>query len=206
MLGVILSPLLGPRVHVVPIEARALGRYPFFERIGFFGIEPGTRVGWERLLEVADRVAGRRDAAFWITPQGRFTDPRLRPIVLKPGVGHVVRRLHGGAVLPVALEYGFWSERLPEALVRFGDPIPVEDGSTLDPDAWTARVAEGLTAAQDALAIDAIRRDPAAFRTLVVGRSGVTCLYDAWRRLRAALRGERYDPEHGSETRTEEEA
>src|ERR1700730_8958698 len=30
------------RRHYAPIEAEALARYPFFERLGFFGIESGT--------------------------------------------------------------------------------------------------------------------------------------------------------------------
>jgi 1-acyl-sn-glycerol-3-phosphate acyltransferase len=198
MMGVVLSPLLGRRVHVVPIEGRALQRYRFFERLGFFGIEPGTRAGYDRLLEVADRVMERPDVAFWITPQGRFTDIRTRPPALRPGIGLVARRVRRGAILPVALEYGFWSERLPEALIRLGDPILVEDGTALEAEVWTARVERGLAATQDALAHDAIRRDPDAFRTLVEGRIGVGWIYDAWRRLGALLGGTRFDAAHGS--------
>lgn len=196
MVGIALSERLSGRAHVVPIEAAALGRYAFFERLGFFGIEPGSGRGLERLLQVADQVLPRRDAAFWITPQGHFADVRARPVVLRPGVGHLARRLRNGAILPVALEYPFWSERLPEALVRFGEPIPVEDGASRSVEEWTDAVAHGLARAQDALAEDAISRDPARFETLLSGGGGTAFVYDRWRRLVAWLGGRPYARDH----------
>ena len=196
MLGLVLSERFAGRAHVVPIEDAALGRYGFFERLGFFGIEPGTRGGFERLVQVADQVLPRRDAAFWITPQGRFTDVRQRPLTLRPGVGHLARRLQGGAILPVALEYTFWTERLPEALVRFGEPIVVEDGTIRSVDDWTQAVSEALTQTQDALAQDAISRRAAGFETLLVGGSGTAAIYDRWRRLLARLGGRPYARDH----------
>ena len=207
MLGIALSERFAERAHVVPIEAAALGRYGFFERLGFFGIEPGSRAGFERLLQVADQVLPRRDVAFWITPQGRFTDVRRRPLELRPGVGHLAQRLRGGAILPVALEYTFWTERTPEALVRFGEPILVDDGSSRSVDAWTEQVALALTQAQDDLAVDAMTRDPAAFETLLEGRSGTAVVYDLWRRGWAMLRGRHYAREHAAvlETRRKRE-
>lgn len=203
MMGVVLSPLLGDRVHVVPIEDKALQHYRFFERLGFFGIEPGTRAGYERLIQVADGVLGRRDVAFWITPQGRFTDVRQRPLGLRPGVGHLAQRMTGGTILPVALEYCFWTERLPEALVHFGEPIGVADGGSRSVEAWTELVTVGLTRAQDELARAAVERNPDAFHSLLSGGSGVSWIYDAWRRLAAWVRGERFELEHAAvSTRT----
>ena len=71
-----------------PIDAAALGRYRFMERIGFIGIDPQSRAGAARFLRTA-RAAGRRtDVIYWITAQGEFTDPRVRPAGLRPGVGH----------------------------------------------------------------------------------------------------------------------
>lgn len=194
--AVLMSRLEG-RVGVGAMDARALARYRFMGRLGLFGVEPGTRAGWERLLAVADEAFSRPEAALWITPQGRFTDVRERPLRVKGGVGHLAHRLRRGAVLPVAVEYPFWDERLPEALVRLGEPIPVEDGSVRSPEAWTEAVARALEATQDALAADSARRDPRAFVTLVEGRGGVTWIYDAMRRLGAWLRGRSFDPSHG---------
>jgi hypothetical protein len=48
------------------------------------------------------------------------------------------------------------------------------------------------------LAEDAIARDPSRFVTLHQGREGMGGIYELWRRLRAALRGERFDARHDS--------
>ena len=65
----------------------------------------------------------RPDAALGITPEGRFSDPRERPVRLEPGLAHLARRLDRGVFLPLALEYPFWQERTPEALACFGAPV-----------------------------------------------------------------------------------
>jgi len=187
------------RLNYGPIDAAALGRYRFLERIGLVGIEPGTRRGAARFLRTA-RAAGRRgDVIFWVTAQGEFTDPRQRPMVLRPGVAHAALANGSGFVVPVAVEYPFWNERLPEALVAFGDPMPMgrdgEGGATAE--SWTALLAARLEATQDRLAAAARRRDPSLFRTLIAGKAGVGGVYDVWRRLRAWSRGEAFDPSHG---------
>ena len=63
---------------------------------------------------------------------------------------------------------------------------------------WQEELERALTEAQDALAAEAVRRDPAAFETLVGGAAGVGGVYDFWRSLWAKLRGERFHSEHGA--------
>lgn len=191
-----LSDLLPGRVVVAPMDAHALKGYGFFAWLGVFGLERG-RAGWRRLLAVADEVGARSDGVLWITPQGRFADVR-EPVELKPGIGHVLHRLGGATLLPVAVEYTLWSERKPEALARVGQPVAVPDGRVHEPEEWTALVTRLLSETQSALARDAISRDPQRFRVLLSSRSGVGGVYDLWRRLRARLRGERFDTEHGA--------
>jgi 1-acyl-sn-glycerol-3-phosphate acyltransferase len=189
------------RLNYGPIDAAALGKYRFLERIGFIGIEPGTWRGSARFLRMV-RAAGRRgDVLFWVTAQGRFTDPRVRPTVIRPGIGHAVAAATGGLVVPLAVEYPFWSERCPEALAACGAPLRIADFPGRDADAWTAALAEALEATQDRLAAAAVARDPAAFTTLLAGRVGVGPAYDAWRRVRAWFRGRDFDPSHGGPER-----
>jgi len=185
------------RLNYGPIDAAALGKYRFLERIGLVGIEPGTRRGAARFIRIA-RAAGRRpDVIFWVTAQGEFADPRERPMVIRPGVGHAALGNERGLIVPMAVEYPFWNERLPEALVAFGEPMPMGPGSGLDAHAWNALLATRLEATQDRLAHAARRRDPAPFRTLLTGDVGVGGVYDLSRRCRAWLKGERFDPSHG---------
>lgn len=198
MIAMLLARRLPARQHVAPIDERALARYRFFERLGLFGVEPESARGLRRLAGVGREVLARPDGAMWITPQGRFADPRVRPLRLRPGVGVLARMMRGGTIIPVAIEYPFWDERLPEALVRFGAPIEVDDGRRRSARAWTALVEQELAAAQDELAEQAQRRDERSFVVLVGGRSGITWIYDLWRRLRAWFGGASFQPNHGS--------
>jgi 1-acyl-sn-glycerol-3-phosphate acyltransferase len=184
------------RMNYGPIDARALGKYRFLERIGFIGIDMGTWRGSARFLRTV-RAAGRRtDVFFWITAHGEFTDPRVRPVALRPGVGHAVAAATRGVVVPLAVEYPFWTERFPEALVACGPAIRIADAPPRTAEEWTAVLAGALEATQDRLAAAAIARDPAVFTTLLAGRVGVGPVYDAGRRFSAWLRGRQFDPAH----------
>ena len=180
------------RLPYAPIDAEALTRYPLLGRIGLFGVQAGPR-GARDFLQVGAAVLADPGRALWVTAQGQFTDPRERPVRNRPGVGHLAARTPGTTVVPLALEYPFWGERTPEALARFGDPIRLEGGT---PAEWTERVSRGLEATQDALAVAAIARDPAAFDVLVGGRAGVGGVYDLWRRARSTIDGRRFSAEH----------
>ncbi|MBC7928198.1 MAG: lysophospholipid acyltransferase family protein, partial [Bryobacteraceae bacterium] len=142
--------------HYAPIDAEALRRYGFFRKLGFFGVEPGTASGAATYLRMGEAVLSQQKQAFWVTAQGHFADPRTRPMQLRPGTGHLLHRVRNVNVLPMAIEYPFWEERFPEALVRFGEPIAVDDGASRPPDEWTALLAARLEATQDRLAQDAM--------------------------------------------------
>ncbi len=202
LVGLILAERLFPRrATYAPIEAKALGRYRFMERLGLFGIDQQTRSGGLRFLRVSRAILARPDTALWITPEGRFADPRQRPVPFRPGLAHLARSLPSGVLLPLAIEYPFWEERSPEALARFGEPIQVETRNDRSVADWNALLESRLRATQDALAQQAIRRDSKAFETLLRGRAGVGGVYDLWRRVVARLRGEAFSPEHGEADR-----
>ena len=114
-------------------------------------------------------------------------------------MAHAVAAAGGGVVVPLAIEYPFWSERLPEALGAFGPAIRIADHPDRGPREWTEALEEALGATQDRLAAAAIRREPGAFTTLASGRVGVGLVYDCLRRFNAWRRGERFDPSHGGE-------
>ncbi len=197
LVGLVLTELFPADVcHYVPMESAGLKQYPFLERLGFFGVEAGTAHGARAFLQQALAVLSDPSSVLWITPQGEFVDPRARPLRLKPGIGHLVCRLCPVTIVPLALEYPFWNDRCPEALACFGPPTIVTAASGETPQGWTARIAQALEHTQDRLAIEAGCRDPGAFVTVLRGTSGVGGIYDAWRRLRTAMRGERFDVDH----------
>lgn len=187
-----------------PIDAQALRKYPFFRRLGFFGVESDSPRGAATFLRVAHAVLQQPKAMLWVTPQGRFADTRQRPLHFKPGLGHLAAHLarhHSAApvrFLPLALDYTFWEERLPEVLLRFGPHSIPQPGDPTEPAAWTQRLELSLEGALDALALAAHQRRPDAFSHLLDGTAGVGGLYDLWRRTRAALGGRAFNPRHGS--------
>jgi 1-acyl-sn-glycerol-3-phosphate acyltransferase len=199
MIGIVLSRELNPRDQFAAIDAVAVEQYRFFKRLGFVGVDQHSLRGAASFLRTGAALLSEPRRAFWVTAQGRFADARERPLALQPGVGHLAARMTHGRVIPVALEYAFWTERTPEALVRLGAPLNVADHANLTGKQWLALIEGALTSALDALNAEAMARDPAAFRTLLDGRTGVGGVYDWWRRVKARVRGERFDPAHAPE-------
>lgn len=179
------STVLHDRHGFGPMEAEALGRYKLFRRLGVYGIDPATRQGAARFMVTSLRILSTPRTALWITSEGHFTDSRARPVRLRPGLAHLARRVPQAVIVPLAIEYPFWNERQPEALLRFGLPIETEDGRGRDVAGWNALLEQRLTQTMDDLAKSAISRDPDLFQRVLSGRVGVGGVYDLGRRLAA---------------------
>ena len=186
--------LLPDRIGYGPMEARELERYGLLRRMGVFGIDPTSPRGAAGFLQTSRRILADPRGTLWVTAEGRFTDPRVRPLTLRPGIAHLARHVPNLVFMPLALEYNFWNESRPEALARFGPPIAL--GGARDPAEVTAQLTAALTETMDALAEESITRDPARFQPLLRGGVGVGGIYDLWRRLRAWSSGRRFNPAH----------
>ena len=188
---------LFPRRRIYgPIDADALERYGFMRRLGFFGVRRDAYAGAAAFLRIGTRLLSRDDTLFCLTPEGQFSDPRRRPLDLMPGLATLIGRVPRVTVLPMAIEYPFWTERTPEALVAFGEPHVM--GHAIDTSLADihARLERRLVQTMDRLAEAATRRDPTRFVDLLAGSVGVGGLYDVGRRLKAWSRGRRFDAAH----------
>ncbi len=195
-LAMLVSPKLFPgRIGFGPMDADALERYGLFRRFGIFGVQPGPR-GAVRFLRTARACLSQPRAIMWITAEGSFTDPRRRPIVLRAGVAHLARHVPDAVFVPAALDYMFWNEARPEALLRVGPPVDISHLGTAEA---AVALADGLTAAMDGLAEDSATRDASRFVTLLHGAGGISAVYDTWRRARALSQGRTFDPRHEPE-------
>lgn len=197
MAQVLADEVLPDRRHYAPVDREAIERYKFFKRLGFFGVEQHHLRGAREFLWTSRAILETPGSALWITPQGRFADVRERPPGFQRGVGVLASRCRVGVFIPVALEYTFWEERLPEALIWVGQPTLVEGTGRSDAKRLSRLLEQNLINAQDDLAQAAIRRDTSRFVTVLRGRAGVNGLYDGWRSLAARLRGQRFRREHG---------
>ncbi len=184
------------RKNYAPLDAAALSKDRFFERLGFFGVELDSARGARRFLTLSQQALSQPDSAFWIAAEGRLTDSRVRPVRLRSGIGHLAVRVRQAVLLPLALEYPFWEERTPEALARFGEEIAAGEAGLKATD-WTAVLETRLQAALDALAADSLARDPSRFDLLLSGSADGGGVSGTWRRLKARIRGERSQPEPG---------
>jgi 1-acyl-sn-glycerol-3-phosphate acyltransferase len=181
-----------------PMEARALKRYAILERLGAFGIDLDSARGGVEFMVQGRRILAAPGSILWLTAEGAFTDVRQRPVKIRQGLGYLARMVPDALVLPLAVEYPFWNESRPEALCRFGAPIDVRPSGAAGRSAaaWNDVFEHALSHTMDQLAGDALQRNPARFRALLEGSSGVGGIYDGWRRVRAWSRGRRFDPSH----------
>ena len=197
---VLKDEFFGAHTAFAPIDAAMLQRYKFFGRLGFFGVEQNTRRGAMQFLRVSEVILQSPRHLLALTPQGRFADARERPVRFAAGLGHLAVRESPAVFVPLAIEYVFWEERLPEILVRFGEPVVAGGGQRprQQPEAWTGFFERELARTQDALAAESQRRCPEDFETLLRGGAGQGGIYDLWRAFKAAWRGESFQKEHGA--------
>jgi 1-acyl-sn-glycerol-3-phosphate acyltransferase len=196
MIGLVLSRAFADADQYAAIDAVAGRKYGFLSWLGFIGVESARD-----FLRTGEAILSEPNRVYWVTAQGRFSDVRERPLNLRPGVGHLAARMKAGCVLPIAVEYTFWTERTPEALVRIGEPLRIKDHPGLRGKEWSKLIEEALTRTLDQLNAETASRDPSKFVTLLEGRSGVGGVYDVWRRLKAWSRGRKFDPAHGGDAR-----
>jgi len=186
MLGVLLARLFMPhREHFAPMEAHALERYPILRKIGIFPVNTASPSGVSAFLRTSEAILAN-GGVLWITPQGRFADVREFPLRFKPGLAMLARRVPGVTLLPLAVEYTFWDERLPEALARFGEPVVLEAIDAPDRSADTRTLEAALEQTMMELQRDVMQRDATLFTTVLEGRRGVGGFYGMlqWMRRR----------------------
>ncbi len=196
MIGAVIVELFPSVAHYIAIDAAMLKKYKGFDKLGFFGVDTGSLRGAVEFLKMGELILSENNRSVWITAQGEFADVRRRPLELKSGVGHLAARLKRGWIIPVAFEYAFWNESQPEALVRFGVPLNMEETGTGKE--WTARVEHALTETLDVLNRETQARDPAKFDTLLGGPVGVGGAYDFFRRIGSWFSGKKFEATHAT--------
>ena len=107
-------------------------RHRFMKPIGLFGVEPRTVRRAATFLRTGQAILAEPRRMLWETGQGRVSDPRTRPVALRPGVSRLVRKVPDAVAVPLALDNPVWTEKRPEAVARFAPPLPAEEAATGD--------------------------------------------------------------------------
>lgn len=186
------------RRFYAPIDAEALKKYGIFAKLGFYGIDTHSLHGAANFLKVSRRILAEPNTSIWITPEGRFADPRDHEATLMPGLAHLALQNENVVLVPLAIEYVFWEERLPEALMRFGAPIPAKELQGLSKEECSTFLTTRLRETQHALAESAIARRSEDFEIQLSGKTGTFSFYDWFRSLRGKWRGQKVELQHGS--------
>jgi 1-acyl-sn-glycerol-3-phosphate acyltransferase len=189
--------LFPSRQFYAPIDALALQQYRVFSKLGFYGVQLQSTRGAAAFLKQSTAILSRGDTVIWMTPEGRFCDVRDHSAELMPGLAHLCRRMEDGFVIPLALEYVFWEERLPVCLAKTGSPIRVSERPGWDKPQWSTLLAERLRQTQTSLSRLAVERDSQPFDNLLRGGAGAGMVYDSFRRIKALLTGQRFRSQHG---------
>lgn len=194
MVSILLADILLPgRKHYAPMDASALARYPILRKLGIFPVEMATARGAAQFLRTSKAILAS-GGVVWITPQGRFADSREPRLAFKPGLAALAVRTPGAALLPLAIEYAFWDERLPETLLRFGEPVRVDSATSTE--AATLCLEAALAAEMRMLKGASMARDAGAFRVLVSGSRGAGSFYGLGRRMRSWFSQTPFEPDH----------
>ncbi len=186
---------MGGRTAYAPIDQDALDNYPVFRRLGFYGIDLDSLRGAKQFLAVTRELLKHAETAIWMTPGGTFADVRSRT-TFQPGLAHLAATVSEVTLVPLALEYTFWEERTPEALVEFGEPVTTRRRKATKEE-WRQELEDRLAAVQASLARKAIARAAEEFEIVLDGSAGVGGWYDVLRRAKSFLAGRSFEPRHG---------
>ena len=167
--------------HFAPIEQDMLEKYDIFKKLGFFAVKKESARGLRQFMECGKRVLESDSSVLWMTPEGEFRDPRVRPVEIKKGLGHLLAKSPNARVVPLALEYVFWNERQPEVMLSFGEEVKWEGK---DPEEIQRQLEIAMERNQDTLAHQVMKRDEGAFQALQEAGSGVSGVYGLWQRWR----------------------
>lgn len=201
------AELIPERSHYAPMDASALEKYGILKRIGIFPVELGSARGAVQFLRTGEAIL-KDGGVLWVTPQGKFCDPRERPLEFKAGMASLAPRVaeaHGSCVLlPLAIEYPFWDERLPETLLYCAEPVRVVAGEAAE--SVQTRAIEALEIAMAEMQRRAIARSAEEFEVLTSGSPGAGGFYAIGQRAKAFVTRRPYVPEHTPMTEARKEA
>ena len=189
--------LFPDRQFYAPIDASALDQYRVLKKLGFYGVELGKIGGVKKFLRLSTSIAECRTNVIWITPEGKFTDPRDQTNEWMPGLGHLCQRLDSGYAVPIAMEYVFWNEPRPLCVSSIGAPQSIESLKALSKEQCNTRLKDELRSTQKRLQDLVIPRQSTPFHFLLAGKTGPFGLYRHARKLSAFLRGQRFQERHG---------
>ena len=109
------------RLHLMMLTSQ-LKRYPFFSRVGAFGIEPGVRSEVLASLRYSASILNNPANLLCLFPQGELRPGGLRPLGFQRGLERILS-LAGRSVLlvPMAIRVELLDGQRPDVFFGFGE-------------------------------------------------------------------------------------
>ncbi len=121
--------------YYVMMEEKNLAKFPYFQKVGVFGVDLESESGKASSLLYASRLLrGGRDCrrTLLIFPHGRLVLPDEAPPPFQPGLEALLKIMRQGHAVPVSLDTWFTKYPLPVASIALGEAIPVETNPTTE--------------------------------------------------------------------------
>lgn len=122
-------------------------KFPLLSKVGAFSIDKKTPKSTLRSMKYCTDFLNKEKISLWLFPQGVIMPPNHRPLEFQKGVAFIAQRVKKVNLFPIAIQYVFLRQGLPEVLIDVGKPILV-DGE-VDKDSFTAYLEEDFTRVLD---------------------------------------------------------
>jgi hypothetical protein len=175
------------------MQGAQLERYPFFRRIGCFGVTENTLADARLVSDYAARVLRTGEGrTLWLFPQGDLL-PARAPIHFRSGTARLAHASAGVPIVPIAVRFEFRGEQRPECVVRLGEATTAAPGERTA--ALTRRLEELLRGELAALDAALARPDLVGYRPVLGGRGSLSTLYEnSFGRVARLARGRARQP------------
>ncbi len=177
-----------------------LRRYGIFRYVGLYGVDRGSVYDAKLFLDYTEKLLEGTENMVWIFPQGDIVSPEVLPMQFKSGFAHVAARVKRVQLLKMAACYDFWNESKPEITI---DIMPLETAEVQAKasaiDAMTERVAGEMSARLRAVRRIVHEKRHDDLTPIYVHDEGTHPVYDAYRRIKSVLTGQKFRKAHGTQ-------
>jgi hypothetical protein len=105
------------------MEAKNLRAFPFFARVGAFGVDLESAADGARAIRYSVKLLRGEKALVWLFPQGREVPITAKALDFRGGVETILRLAPDAAAIPLALRYEFGAAEKPTLWMSFGDQV-----------------------------------------------------------------------------------
>ncbi|HEY0777693.1 MAG TPA: lysophospholipid acyltransferase family protein [Gemmatirosa sp.] len=165
------------------MDGAQLARYPFFRRVGCFGVT-GEGLAIDDARAIAEYATGLlrsgRNRVLWLFPQGELL-PSRTVLRFRSGLARISQSVPEARLVPVAVRYDFRDSAKPECVVRVGGSAPTGSAAVRSTAGLTRRLERELGDVLSALDADLVSGGDLGglgYRAVLTGGATVSRVYD----------------------------